>query len=145
MSAMQAAMGLAQLERIEELVERKRQIFEWYREELQDLSEITLNFEPPNTKNSYWMVTALFDEATGLDKTLVMEFLKERAIDSRPFFHPLSALPAYEKLPAAQVARQQNVVAYDLGRRGINLPSALCLTRECVASVCKAVRALVQQ
>ncbi|HEY0073271.1 MAG TPA: DegT/DnrJ/EryC1/StrS family aminotransferase [Abditibacteriaceae bacterium] len=145
MSAMQAAMGLAQLERIEELVERKRQIFEWYREELQDLSEITLNFEPPNTKNSYWMVTALFDKATGLDKTVVMEFLKERAIDSRPFFHPLSALPAYAGLPSAQEAQKRNRVAYDLGVRGVNLPSALCLIREQVQRVCSVLRELIAQ
>jgi perosamine synthetase len=145
MSAMQAAMGLAQLERIEELVKRKCQIFEWYREELQDLSEITLNFEPPETKNSYWMVTALFDKATGLDKTVVMEFLKERAIDSRPFFHPLSALPAYAGLPSAQEAQKRNRVAYDLGVRGVNLPSALCLTREQVQRVCSVLRELIAQ
>ncbi len=143
MSAMQAAMGLAQLERVDELVHRKREIFAWYREELCNVPQITLNYEPPNTKNSYWMVTALFEASTGLSKTQVMEFLAVRNIDSRPFFHPLSALPAYENLPSAQVAQKRNRVAYDIGMRGVNLPSALCLTREQVAFVGESLRELV--
>jgi perosamine synthetase len=144
MSAMQAALGLAQLERVEELVNRKRAIFSWYQEELRNVPQITLNYEPPGIKNSYWMVTALFDAATGIEKTRAMQFLKERGVDSRPFFHPLSALPAYEALPSAQSAQTRNHVAYDIGRRGINLPSALCLTREQVATVSKALRELVE-
>ena len=79
----------------------------------------------------------------GVDKTRAMQFLGERGIDSRPFFHPLSALPAYENLPSAQAARERNFVARDLGARGVNLPSALCLTRENVQTVGAALRELV--
>ena len=61
MSSMQAALGLAQLERIEELVDRKRQIFSWYQSELDSISGLTINYEPDNVKNTYWMVTAIFD------------------------------------------------------------------------------------
>src|SRR5258705_1443478 len=56
MSSMQAALGLAQLERLEELIERKREIFAWYREELEGLEEVTMNYELPQAWNSYWMV-----------------------------------------------------------------------------------------
>ena len=59
MSSMQAALGLAQLERIEELVDRKRQIFSWYQAELDFIPGVSLNYEPPNTKNTYWMVTVI--------------------------------------------------------------------------------------
>lgn len=59
MSSMQAALGLAQLERIEELINHKRQIFSWYQAELGSVYGLTLNDEPANTKNTYWMVTAI--------------------------------------------------------------------------------------
>ena len=62
MSSMQAALGLAQLERIDELVERKRQIFNWYQSELSNINGITLNYEAPETKNTYWMVTVVLDK-----------------------------------------------------------------------------------
>ena len=61
MSALQAAIGLAQMERIEELIARKRDIFNWYREALAGLP-LTLNAEPEGVRNSYWMVTAVFPE-----------------------------------------------------------------------------------
>jgi len=94
MSSMQAALGLAQLERIVELVERKRQIFEWYKDRLLPIDAITLNHETQQTKNSYWMVTAIIDPEFGLKREQVMESMGEKHIDCRPFFHPLSSIPA---------------------------------------------------
>jgi len=140
MSSLQAAMGLAQLERIEELVGRKREIFQWYAEQLTGLPGITLNAEPAGTRNSYWMSTIVWDERHALDKLAVMKKLDEAGMDSRPFFHPLSSLPAYREQPQAAVAREQNKVAYAIGTRGINLPSAMCLTKEQVDRVCQTVR-----
>src|SRR5438046_8211939 len=61
MSSLQAALGLAQLERIEALTARKRDIFGWYREALAGVPGVTLNHEPAGTRNSYWMVTAVID------------------------------------------------------------------------------------
>ena len=142
MSAVQAALGLAQLERLDELLQRKRLIFRWYQEELGQVPGLTLNAEPAGTKNSYWMVTVLFDAQFGLSKERLMTALSEQHIDTRPFFHPLSSLPAYADTPGVIAARQRNPVAYDVGARGINLPSALCLNREQVAHVGRAVRAL---
>ena len=68
MSSMQAALGLAQLERIDELIARKREIFSWYRRELEGIEGVTLNHEAPGTMNTYWMVTAVLDEKYGLKK-----------------------------------------------------------------------------
>jgi dTDP-4-amino-4,6-dideoxygalactose transaminase len=56
---------------------------------------ITLNYEPPGTKNTYWMVTVVLDERFGLKKERPMEMLAAQGIGCRPFFHPLSSLPAY--------------------------------------------------
>ena len=142
MSALQAALGLAQLERVEELVARKREIFAWYREELEDVAGVVLNAEPAGTLNSYWMITAVWDERFGLRKEQAMERLSAAGIDSRPFFHPLSSLPAYAGSSQAESARARNAASYSISPRAINLPSALCLTREQVRRVCTTFKPL---
>lgn len=133
MSSMQAALGLAQLERLDELVARKREIFTWYRERLD--GRVQLNTEPPRGLNSYWMVTAVVPESGGLRTENLMSGLEAEGIDSRPFFHPLSSLPAYREIVSAARARQQNVISYSVSPRGINLPSALSLTEDDVDRV----------
>jgi perosamine synthetase len=135
MSSMQAALGLAQLERIEELIDRKRQIFAWYQDALGDLEGVQLNAEPNVVKNSYWMVTAVLDPGLGITKADLMQQMAERSIDCRPFFHPLSSIPAYAELPQARAARLRNVHAYTVAPYGINLPSSLSMTREKVSYV----------
>ena len=138
MSAMQAALGLAQLERLDELVAKKRLIFEWYRRELADVPGLTLNYEAPHIKNVYWMVTIVLDGRYDLPKAKLMELLGTEGIDTRPFFHPLSSLPAYAHLEAAR-ARQRNPVGYTLSPQAVNLPSALNLTEEKVVYVAAAL------
>jgi perosamine synthetase len=144
MSSMQAALGLAQLERVEDLITRKREIFSWYQAELKNVPGVTLNAEPPGTKNSYWMNTIILDRSYGLDKVTLMQALSERGIDTRPFFHPLSSIPAYKDSPEASRAAQRNTVSYDISARGINLPSGLNLTPELVKRVCDAVKAVLE-
>ena len=141
MSSMQAALGLAQLERIGELVDTKRAIFSWYRDALEGgplggRELVTLNAEPSGVTNSYWMVTAILSEELGRTKEDVIAALGACGIDSRPFFDPLSSLEAYRDLPAARDAAERNTVSYGLAPYGVNLPSALSLTEEDVAYVC---------
>ena len=143
MSSMQAALGVAQLERIEELVERKRQIFAWYQEELAGVEGLTLNFEAEGTNNTYWMVTAVLAEELGLGKERVMELMQEYGIDCRPFFHPLSSLPAYRHLPAAHEAWIRNPVSYRTSPYGVNLPSGLNLTAAQVRSVSQTLQGIL--
>ena len=115
MSNIQAALGCAQLERIEELVDKKREIFGWYKELMAALP-CSLNPEQSGTKNSYWMPTAIFDDSVKFDRDALFAYMKERNIDSRPFFYPLSSLPMFE-------AKPENLVSYSIFGRGINLPS----------------------
>lgn len=143
MSSMQAALGLAQLERIEELIERKRQIFAWYKDALAQIEGITLNHEAPGVKNTYWMVTAIMDRKLGLTKATLMNRMSENKIDCRPFFHPLSAIPAYSGLPQAAIARSRNTNAYTISPYGINLPSGFDMTRERVRYVADSLKAIV--
>ena len=140
MSAMQAALGLAQIERVQELVELKRQIFTWYREALQDWRCGSLNPDVDGLYNSYWMTTLVLDPASRLGKEDLLRRLKARGIDARPFFYPLSAIPAFEATPEAARARHTNDVAYAVSPYGINLPSALNITQGDVARVAAALK-----
>ena len=132
MSSLQAALGQAQLDRIDELVAGKRQIFEWYRNRLGCHPSLQLNSEPPDTLNSYWMSTIVVDPKCGVTKAEVAERLGAAGVATRPFFHPLSALPAYAALPEAQRARDTNPVSRRLGGFGLNLPSARSRTADVV-------------
>lgn len=115
MSNLQAAMGCAQIERIEDLIEKKREIFSWYKKLLADVP-CRLNPEPDYTKNSYWMPTVVFDESLNVNRYELMNYLKELGIDSRPFFYPLTSLPMFEE-------KRENTVSYDIYERAVNLPS----------------------
>ncbi|MBP1157792.1 MULTISPECIES: DegT/DnrJ/EryC1/StrS family aminotransferase [unclassified Paenibacillus] len=140
MSSLQAALGLAQLERVEDLVKRKREIFSWYAEELAEVEGIRLNSENPDVKNTYWMITIILDGVSGIKKEALIEKLAEDYIDCRPFFYPLSMLPAYEDLSTVQKAKDDNNIAYAISPYGINLPSALNLSRAQVKYVCEKLK-----
>jgi perosamine synthetase len=144
MSSLQAALGLAQLERIDDLVDMKRRIFGWYKEALVDVAGVSLNAERPGLFNSVWMTTMVVDPALGLTKEQLMADLAAKGIDTRPFFHPLSSLPAYRDLPQAAAARQRNHHGYRISGHGINLPCALTITADDVAYVAEAVIAVLR-
>jgi len=143
MSSMQAALGLAQLERIDELLRRKRQIFSWYYRELSGCKGIAFNYEGSEIKNTYWMVTVILDEKIGLEKETVIKLMAEKGIDCRPFFYPLSSLPAYQNLEQAKLAQSRNSTSYRISPYGLNLPSALNMTKEKIKYVCKNLKAII--
>ena len=144
MSSMQAALGMAQLERLPELISRKRKIFDWYRRELADVSGITLNSQTADVFNTYWMVTAVLEPNLGWTKEKVILALRKHDIDCRPFFYPLSMLPAYHSSPAAAAARARNSASYAVSPYGINLPSALSLTEDDVAFVASRLKIVLR-
>ena len=106
---------------------------------------VTLNHERPGEVNSYWMVTAVLDASHGLEKLDLMAALDERGVDSRPFFHPLSSLPAYAHLGVADECRERNKNAYAISARGVNLPSAYSLTAEDVRFVCRQFKEILSR
>ncbi|HWG06326.1 MAG TPA: DegT/DnrJ/EryC1/StrS family aminotransferase [Beijerinckiaceae bacterium] len=138
MNAVTAALGCAQMERIDELIAHKREIFAWYRERLSDLQGVALNVEPPNTLNSYWMVTAIPDADYGLDKFALMQAMSERNIDTRPFFSALSRLPAFDDRPDSKRFCTPNAKGLQPATYGINLPSGYNMTEDLVDIVCRA-------
>lgn len=116
MSNIQAAIGCAQLERVDELTRRKREIFSYYREHLLVRPGICMNPESVNTVNGAWMPTAVFIPETGITREMLQSAFASENIDARVFFHPLSSLPMFEK-------NNVNVHAWDVPTRAINLPS----------------------
>ena len=89
------------------------------------------------------MLTALLDPMLRWPKEKLMAELDAEGIDSRPMFHPLSSLPAYEGHAEATVARKRNETSYRISPWGINLPSALSLTREQVQRVAGSLRQII--
>jgi perosamine synthetase len=145
MSSMQAALGLAQLERVEELIARKREQFGWYMEELGGIDGVRLNPEPPGLRSTYWMVTVVLDSKLGWTKERLHHELGQYGIATRPFFHPLSSIPAYRDTTQAKEAAQRNRNAHAVSRCALNLPSALRLTRDDIGYVSEVVRRLLRE
>lgn len=123
MSNVQAALGLGQMERVDELIDRKRAVFARYKNALGALNGIVLNPEPEGTRNGFWMPTVVFDKETGITRETLQAAFKAENIDARVFFWPLSSTPSFESRP-------ENVNAYDLPGRAINLPSYHDITDE---------------
>ncbi|RJP24571.1 MAG: DegT/DnrJ/EryC1/StrS family aminotransferase [Candidatus Abyssobacteria bacterium SURF_5] len=138
LSNLQAAMGLAQVERVDELVSKKREIFFQYRNSLSVLPELSFNPEPPHTINSYWMPTVIFDRKLKINRDQVIKHFKDKYVDMRPFFYPLSSLPMFDK-------KLTNTVSYDTYERGINLPSYYDLNQENVEFICKQLRDFLKE
>ncbi len=116
MSNVQAAIGCAQLDRIEELVAQKRHILNFYRDKLSSLQGLSLNPEPAGTTNGAWMPTVVFAKELDVSREKLMAAFKAENIDARVFFWPLSSLPSFQPI-------KQNAIAWDIPERAINLPS----------------------
>lgn len=126
MTNIAAAIGCAQLERIEETLAMKRGIADRYAEGLRGVPGVTLQPEMAWAKNVHWMVSILVDP---LLRDGLMAFLKEGGVETRPFFYPAHILPMYE-------TSEHFTVAESVGASGINLPSFPGLTPAEIESVC---------
>lgn len=116
MSNIQAAIGYAQMQRIDELINRKREILWYYKKNLECIHGVSMNPEPEGTINGGWMSTVVFDKKTGVTRERLQEIFKSENIDARVFFYPLSGLPMFE-------AKEVNVNSWSIPTRAINLPS----------------------
>jgi perosamine synthetase len=122
-SNVQAAIGCAQMERIDELIARKREIMAYYRDRLAAEPGVSMNPEPEGVTNGAWMPTVVFARETGVTREMLLKSFADERIDARVFFHPLSSLPMFEK-------KRANSVAWDLPNRAINLPSYHDMTND---------------
>lgn len=116
MSNIQAALGCAQLERIDELIARKRDIFKRYQTQLLKLPYVSMNSEARGTVNGAWMPSVVFDSEANISREKLQEAFSANNIDARVFFWPLSSLKMFNPV-------ESNVNAWSIPKRSINLPS----------------------
>jgi perosamine synthetase len=137
MSNIQAAIGCAQMERIESLVGRKREILHAYRDKLKPLSGVRINPEPQGTVNGAWMPTVVFDSETGVTRETLQSAFSAENIDARVFFYPLSSLNMFED-------QRQNYKSWRIPKYSINLPSYHDMTQSDVDRVVEVIKQLRQ-
>lgn len=121
-----AAIGLAQLERADEILTKKRQVAHWYSECLSDLP-LTFHHEVGDVRHSYWMCSVLAENREKRDQ--LRDALERNGIETRPVFFPIHTMPMYAQ------KFQRHPVAENLGWRGINLPSWPEITKKQVVSI----------
>jgi perosamine synthetase len=127
MTNIQAALGVAQLEQIEAFTRRREEILAWYQKSVPTNGEIRLNYQANWAKNALWMICLEVDWFDEAKRDRFMLALRERGIDSRPYFYPVSAMGIY---PA-----QSNPVAKRKSASGINLPTYYELSEDDVEMI----------
>jgi len=125
---LQAAIGLGQLERIGELVEKKRWIAATYNEKLKDVKGITIPVERSWAKNVYWMYGILIKDDIKMDAVKLAEELYKSGIETRPFFLGMHEQPVFHKMGLFE--GEKYPVSEKLARKGLYLPSGLSLTEK---------------
>lgn len=133
----QAALGLAQIERIGDIVARKRWIGQEYTRRLKDIEGLQLPVEEQWARNVYWMYGVVLSEDRGMDASQFAQKLREHGIDTRPFFLGMHEQPVFHK--RGLFLNERYPVAERLARQGLYLPSGLALTGEQLTHVCNAV------
>ena len=130
MSNIHAAIGLAQLEGIDNAINLKIRNAELYSEKLKNIVELPPNIK--DTKNIYWMFCVLSDK-----KEEILKALKEKEIETRPLFFPIHKMPPYylgENYPIAE----------ELNKKGINLPSSIKLKEEEIKRICEIIKKVIE-
>ncbi len=140
MTNIQAAIGLAQIERVDWQLARRREVVDWYREELANTSGIGWQRETSSARHVWWMFTAILGEEFSIERDEVIARMREMGIETRPVVYPMHQLPPYQE--AGRTRRFP--VADRLASRGINLPTWAGVTREDVARVCRNLLAILQ-
>jgi len=139
MTNIQAALGLAQLERLDEFVQRKRNMGARYTELLKGVPGIQLPL--PSTEyadNIYWIYGILIDESTGMDAEQVMNSLGLAGVTTRPFFYPMHMQPVFRKMRMFE--HEQYHVAERLAMQGFYVPSGIALSDSQLVRVANAVK-----
>jgi len=138
---LQAAVGLAQLEKLEDHINRKHEIGNLYDELLSDLSKIELPLPHTNyAQNIYWVYGIVIKEEVGMDAEEVMKKLKEKGIGTRPFFWPMHLQPVFNKM--GMFLNEKYPVAENLAIKGFYIPSGVGITNEQIEFVSKQLKLL---
>jgi len=140
MTNVAAAIGVAQIERIDQMLARRGQIAARYTELLRSGAGITLPIERPDARRVAWLYTVLVEGFTTEQRNTLIDLLRADGIETRPVFYPLHVMPPYitDPVPSFPVSER-------LGAEGISLPTHTLLTDDDVATVCRALVGRVQE
>lgn len=139
MSNVQAAVGLGQIKRAEDLILMKRRIFNWYYDKLGSFKSVHLNKEVENGKGIYWMTSLRLDESCNISRDQLINELKSKNIDSRPVFPSISQYPIWE------TKSKPCINANKIGTNAINLPSGVCLKKSEVDYISDTVISILER
>lgn len=142
MTNMQAALGLAQLERLDEFVTKKRAMGRRYTEQLTELPDVQLPLDHTEyAENIYWVYGLVLADKNGFEAEKAMKLLAARGIGSRPFFYPMHKQPVLKKMGLFE--GELYPVAERISRQGFYIPSGIALAKEQIEKVVKNVREIL--
>lgn len=142
MTNLQAAIGVAQMEKIDQFIKKKRQIAHWYRDGFKDLANqksITLHPEMPWAKCVYWMYSILVEDMFGISRDELIQLLEKEGIETRPFFYPIHILPPYK------IYGGSSNISETLSLRGMNLPSHPALKNKDIEYIVEACTKIAEK
>lgn len=135
MTNIEAAIGLAQLENIDKLIEAREKVAAWYFEELAGVQRyISFQKVTEKAKNVWWMFSILLNDKCAVSRDKLMELMQKDGIETRPLFYPMHIMPPfYNKEAGCKVAES-------ISAQGVNLPTHAALTREDVKFICDRIK-----
>jgi perosamine synthetase len=134
MNNITAALGLAQIERADNQIFRKRRINQWYVDNLSDIGTVSFQSEAQGTHSICWMTSFILSDDSLISRDELISSLKKDGIDSRPVFPAISQYPIWKY----EANVQPN--AKKIGATGINLPSGVLLSQAAIEKVCLSIR-----
>ncbi len=132
MTNLQAALGLAQLKRINDIITNRINVFNWYKKYLITNENIRLNQISTWAESVHWLVCLEIDSFDFEIRESFMKALKNKGVDSRPYFYPVSSMPMYDKYNENQITYKKSII-------GLNLPTYYDLTENDVNEICKII------
>jgi perosamine synthetase len=140
MTNLQAAVGVAQMERIDAILEKKQLILDFYTERFGGLKEFVQQQACPGGKPSCWLYTLQLSEYAGIDRDEFAARLIRNGIETRPTFYPLHTMPAFERY----AGKGSFPVAEHIAARGLSFPSAATLTEQELDNICAVSQSILR-
>lgn len=145
MTNMQAALGLAQLEEIDNFLKKKQWMAELYTRLLKNVEGLTLPVQKPWAKNVYWMYGIIVEDSFGMSRDELITSLKAKGIDTRTFFISLHRQPALLRLGLFKGQENDYSITDEISQKGLYLPSGLAITKEQIEIVCDTIKKIKEK
>ena len=140
MTNLQAAIGCAQLERIDEFVSAKRKLADFYNRILGDLGCFVLPPQEPWAINGYWLYTVLLKKDAGISREALMEKMLKNGVETRPAFYPLHVMPPYKDYPTKSTFENADYIS----AQGISFPSSVNITQSELDNLESSIQSIFQ-